>query len=181
MGFVIEVAPTHSDKGESFWCIVSDGSIVVRQEEGKPALPAGSLEQMKLEASRKIYLGRLDGRSCYAAEISPDASLPQGTVLKTLRELFRDQDEDLVGVLSNAVQVLHWDETNRFCGRCGSQTVNSETERAKVCPDCDFTAYPRISACHYRCDTKRKAVSSDPSPPSQSRCVQQCCGIRRSR
>ena len=145
MGFVIEVAPTHSDKGESFWCIVSDGSIVVRQEAGKPALPVGSLEQMKLEASRKIYLGRLDGRSCYAAEISPDASLPQGTVLKTLRELFRDQDEDLVGVLSNAVQVLHWDETNRFCGRCGSQTVNSETERAKVCPDCDFTAYPRIS------------------------------------
>ena len=90
---------------------------------------------------RKIYLSRLEERSCYTAEISPDASLPQDTVLMTLRELFRDLDEDLIGVLSNAVQVLHWDETNRFCSRCGSQTENSETERAKVCPDCGFTAW----------------------------------------
>jgi NAD+ diphosphatase len=146
MGFVKEVAPTHSDTGKSFWCIVSNGSFVVRHEAGKPALPClESLEEMKLKALRKIYLGRLEGRSCYAAEISPDASLPRDSVLMALRELFRDLDEDLIGVLSNAVQVLHWDETNRFCSRCGSQTENSETERAKVCPDCGFTAYPRIS------------------------------------
>lgn len=31
-----------------------------------------------------------------------------------------------------------------FCGRCGTKTIHSKTERAKVCPSCGYTAYPRI-------------------------------------
>ncbi len=38
-----------------------------------------------------------------------------------------------------------WYSLHRFCGRCGTRTVHSETERAIVCPNCGHIWYPRIS------------------------------------
>ena len=41
---------------------------------------------------------------------------------------------------------LHrWYATTRFCGRCGNPMQDSETERARVCPACGLTIYPKIS------------------------------------
>ena len=41
---------------------------------------------------------------------------------------------------------LHrWYGANRFCGRCGTPMQDSETERARVCPACGLTIYPKIS------------------------------------
>jgi NAD+ diphosphatase len=41
---------------------------------------------------------------------------------------------------------LHrWYGGNRFCGRCGTAMADSETERARVCPACGLTVYPKIS------------------------------------
>ena len=40
---------------------------------------------------------------------------------------------------------LHrWYGANRFCGRCGRPMIDSETERARVCPDCGLTVYPKL-------------------------------------
>lgn len=40
---------------------------------------------------------------------------------------------------------LHrWYEANRFCGRCGAPLEDSGTERARVCPACGLTLYPKI-------------------------------------
>lgn len=40
---------------------------------------------------------------------------------------------------------LHrWYGATRFCGRCGQPMTDSETERARVCPACGLTVYPKI-------------------------------------
>lgn len=40
---------------------------------------------------------------------------------------------------------LHrWYGANRFCGRCRTPMADSETERARVCPACGLTVYPKI-------------------------------------
>lgn len=44
-----------------------------------------------------------------------------------------------------ATQVWRWRESRKFCGRCGSRTTDSETERALVCPVCGQIEYPKIS------------------------------------
>ena len=49
------------------------------------------------------------------------------------------------GVLDRAIQILHWDQTHRFCGRCGEPTVHAPTERAKLCPKCGLLSFPRLS------------------------------------
>jgi len=43
-----------------------------------------------------------------------------------------------------AFQLYNWYRDNRFCGRCGGQTVLAPDERAVMCPACNRRIYPRI-------------------------------------
>ncbi|MCQ2537976.1 MAG: NAD(+) diphosphatase [Lachnospiraceae bacterium] len=47
-------------------------------------------------------------------------------------------------VIYTAKHLSDWYRDNRFCGRCGSVMKHSEKERAMKCPECGYTAYPRI-------------------------------------
>ena len=40
---------------------------------------------------------------------------------------------------------LDWDRTHQYCGRCGTKTIDAEGERAKRCPNCGLSNYPRLS------------------------------------
>jgi len=44
-----------------------------------------------------------------------------------------------------ALQIVDWDRTNQFCGRCGSKTRTHQTERAKECEQCGLLHFPRLS------------------------------------
>ena len=43
-----------------------------------------------------------------------------------------------------AKHLAGWYGVNRFCGRCGTRTTRSNTERAICCPSCGNTIYPKI-------------------------------------
>jgi NAD+ diphosphatase len=40
---------------------------------------------------------------------------------------------------------VHWQATNRFCGKCGTATVDKPGECAKQCPQCGWAVYPSLS------------------------------------
>ncbi|HIX15098.1 MAG TPA: NAD(+) diphosphatase [Candidatus Hungatella pullicola] len=46
---------------------------------------------------------------------------------------------------ANGHELYRFYHSNRFCGCCGAPMGKSLTERATVCPDCGFTAYPKLS------------------------------------
>ena len=43
-----------------------------------------------------------------------------------------------------ACQLWRWEQSRRYCGRCGTKTQPSQAERARVCPGCGLTEYPKI-------------------------------------
>ena len=43
-----------------------------------------------------------------------------------------------------AASCCRWYRDNRFCGRCGAEMTDSKVERARVCPRCGQTVYPKI-------------------------------------
>ena len=51
----------------------------------------------------------------------------------------------LSALAGRAAQVLEWDRTHRFCGVCATPTELADHERARRCPACGHTAYPRLS------------------------------------
>jgi NAD+ diphosphatase len=114
--------------------------------EGEALLPprCTAIADLGLEPARVQYLGMLHGEPAFAAEVVAPHT-PQGMVWHGLRTLLGRFDEVLVGVASRASQVMEWDRTHQYCGRCGSPTVVRSDERARACPGCRLTVYPRIN------------------------------------
>jgi NAD+ diphosphatase len=98
------------------------------------------------EPARTLYLGRLGGADCWAAEAPADAAPPPaGHVWEGLRTLFSVLEDAHFALAGRAVQLLDWDRHHRYCGRCGTPTEAKSEERARVCPGCKLTAYPRLA------------------------------------
>ncbi|MGQ0654074.1 MAG: NAD(+) diphosphatase [Betaproteobacteria bacterium] len=97
-------------------------------------------------AVRTLYLGRLRGHDCWAAELDEKAALPgEGLAWSGLRALFSVLDDDHFALAGRAFQLIDWDRTHQFCGRCGAPTDAKSEERARVCPRCRLSAYPRVA------------------------------------
>jgi NAD+ diphosphatase len=95
------------------------------------------------EPLRTLYLGRLGGIDCHAAEIAGEP--PQGFSWQGLRTLFSVLDDAQFALAGRALQLVDWDRSHQFCGRCGSRTEAKREERVRVCPACKLSAYPRVA------------------------------------
>ncbi len=104
-----------------------------------------SLAEISLSPVRIQHLGMLQGHPCYSAEVSPDTIVPEGMSFKELRSLYGALGEDIFLLAGKAIQIVNWDQTTQYCGRCGRKTQTLQGERVKKCPGCGFMSYPRIS------------------------------------
>jgi NAD+ diphosphatase len=94
---------------------------------------------------RTLYLGRLGGQQVWAAELPEKADAPAGLAWAGLRALFSVLDDAHFAVAGRALQLVAWDRTHQFCGRCGTATLAKADERVRVCPNCKLSAYPRVA------------------------------------
>jgi NAD+ diphosphatase len=130
----------------AFWLAVRSSELLLVDDGGKPQVPlAVDLAELGLAPEAHHYLGTLDGVACFAAAIPHDAEPVPDAAFHGLRPLWSLVDEELFALAGRAVQIVEWDQTHRFCGRCGTPTVRVEGERAKRCPACDLLAFPRVS------------------------------------
>jgi len=145
--FVSLAAPRVSLENPSLWFIFRGQQLVVRSvAPGQVELPQTSgLATVGLLPLRTQFLGEFSGVPCQAAEIDEAAPLPEGLSSEGLRALFGRLDEEVWAVAGRAFQIIDWDRTHQFCGRCGERTEQSEGERSKKCPRCKLLAYPRVA------------------------------------
>lgn len=95
-----------------------------------------------------IFLGRLDGRPCWAVDAddhTDGADGADGADYENLMALWGSVDETTWVVAGRAVQLVEWARTHRFCGRCGEPTEETPGERARRCPACGLLAFPRLA------------------------------------
>lgn len=124
------------------WCFAFvDGKFLLPEDE------TGQLQPLPLQAFEGLalsrhYLGRLDAHDCWAFGVSTP---PLGWRAVALRSAMMQFPETLMGVAGRAAQVLEWDRSHRFCGVCGTATTLQPGERARLCPACGHTAYPRLT------------------------------------
>ena len=92
---------------------------------------------------RTLYLGRLQDVDCYAAEVAGEP--PAGYAWQGLRTLFSVLEDAQFALAGRALQLVDWDRSHQFCGRCGARTEAKREERVRVCPACKLSAYPRVA------------------------------------
>lgn len=129
----------------AYWLLFKRNKVLILENNGQFALPDIDLNELNIKPVRRQYVDRVDGRSCYVAELSQDAVAPEGMSFYDLRRLLGKIPDDLFFLAGKAYQIMHWDRTHQYCSQCGAQTENKIDERAKLCPSCGFVNYPRIS------------------------------------
>lgn len=146
--FAPRTTPPAGARGPACWFVFQSDKLLVRPPAEMPL--ATDLAALGLPEARTHYLGYLeDGHGaevdCYSAEISPETPLPAGLIADGLRPLYPRLGDLLFSIAGRGIQVVAWDRTHRFCGQCGSPTADEPHERAKRCPACGLTSYPRLS------------------------------------
>ncbi len=96
------------------------------------------------EPLRTLYLGGLGTTDCWAAEVA-GAEAPPGHGWIGLRALFSVLEDAHFALAGRALQLLEWDRSHCYCGRCGTPTLAKPEERVRVCPACKLPAYPRVA------------------------------------
>ena len=95
-----------------------------------------------------IYLFSIDGEDFFLMQnVNTITDLPSGYEFYNMRQR-RSQEllpRHYVFAAFTAFQLAEWYEGTVYCGKCGAKNVNSKTERARVCPVCGKTVYPRIN------------------------------------
>lgn len=134
------------DPGPGLWFIFcGDRLLTASDGEFAHALDGGFPPELGLVLLRWQYLGRLGDRDCYSGEVEADAAAPAGMGWFPLRRLFGRLSDEWFGLAARACQIVDWDRSHQFCGRCGERTRPKSGERARECPACGGLAYPRLS------------------------------------
>jgi NAD+ diphosphatase len=124
------------------WFIFQGDRLLVELTETAARLPSAiDPRQVEAAAIRWQPVGIYDGRPCLGVEVNPDLVLPEGGSLAGLRSLYGLMDEALFLLAGRALQLLHWDRTRQFCGRCGHPLAPKPDEQAKICRDCGAIEY----------------------------------------
>lgn len=140
------IVPATTAIEQSYWLVFYKDRLLVLSDNGTVTIPLNTdLSGFNLEEVKKQCLGTLYDFPCYTLEILNEPSIPENMKFVGLRRLYGLIEQDFFGLAGRAIQIVNWDRTHQYCGQCGTRTEEKLNEYAKVCPNCGFTSYPRIS------------------------------------
>lgn len=140
------IKPSENRTEEEWWFLFHGNKLLVRAEgDDVHILSNIDIKGLNINIKRSQYLGVLEGCDCYSGELQEAIYDSPQIVLKDLRPLLERIDEDRFLIAGRAFQIMDWDRSHQYCGRCGTLTITKADERAKECPKCGFLSYPSIS------------------------------------
>lgn len=140
------VDPARFPSSDAICFVVRKGELLVGESVSTGVLPSWEeLEPIHHDVVRALFIGDLDGAAAFAIEVGESTVAPMPFTYQTLRATYGLLNEPTWIVAGRASQILEWDRTHQFCGRCGERTEPSAQERARRCPECGSIAFPRIS------------------------------------
>ncbi|MCA3131421.1 MAG: NAD(+) diphosphatase [Betaproteobacteria bacterium] len=133
-------------RGASWWFVFRGSNLLVKRDAAGAQLPfVTHPEDLGLEPLRTHYLGTSGPDHVYVAEVAEDSQPPAAMQWSGLRALFGLLDDTTFSLAGRAVQIVDWDRSHQFCGRCGSGTERKAGERSRVCAACGQAHYPRLA------------------------------------
>jgi NAD+ diphosphatase len=144
--FIHGIVPPDAIAEPAFWFAFQKYNLLVDQGPSSVSIPCLiDFDDLGIPILRQHYLGQLNGRPCYTVEVAEGVAPPEGMAFEGFRSLFDRLDEPLFWLAGRAMQIVDWDRTHQYCGRCGTPMRLRVNERAKECPRCGLLHFPRIS------------------------------------
>ena len=139
--------------------VYRERDLLVRQLGREAELPSvAASEDFALELGGEHYLGRLNGVDCFTSHVAAEIEPPSEHEFFGLRALWTRLPEDEFWLAGRGYQIVEWDRTHRYCGRCSAPTENALPERAKRCTTCGHSSFPRLSPAVIVCVTRGNEI-----------------------
>jgi NAD+ diphosphatase len=138
--------PPSTKTEPAWWFIFAAHKLMVKEDGASMSIPLiVDPSSLGLSSIRERYLGTLAGRYCYCAEVSEGDPLLLKMGFYGLRHLYGRLAEPLFAVAMKAFHLIEWEETTRYCGRCGKEMRPAKEMTARECSACGMLVFPRIS------------------------------------
>jgi NAD+ diphosphatase len=143
--FIPAVTPPPERNRKAWWFLFHDDRLMVETRGDAVAVPHGTRSDVTdLRPMRTQYLGTLDGDPCYGGELAETVEA-DGTSFRGLRSLLGTLPDLLFSLAGRAYQIMDWERTHQYCGKCGGPTKPLNGERARICPGCGMHFFPRVT------------------------------------
>src|SRR3989337_851985 len=114
------IAPVGPVTGGALWFIFRDNQILVHTSPAGTGVPVcADPAELGVGTVRRQYLGTLGGQHSFSAEVAADTLVPDSLSWSGLRGLFGLLDDTVFALAGRAVQIMDWDRSHQYCGRCG--------------------------------------------------------------
>ena len=110
-------------------------------------IPQSEWRQSSLADYPGYYFGSYRGLPCFAIQCDDKNIILPGYTWIGMRRVLIEMDEILFAIAGRGKQILEFNRTHKYCGRCGKQTSQHGKESALYCSHCDHYYYPRVSPC----------------------------------
>ncbi|OOM16048.1 NAD(+) diphosphatase [Clostridium saccharobutylicum] len=121
------------------------GNLLIKKKDDNITIPIfDDIKKLNIKYENDFFIGTIGEKCCFAVEAIQEVDLFGSFELMPLYEFGSFVKEELFLAAGRATQILNWDKTHRFCGKCGSKTENKNDEIAKFCPNCNNVMYPVI-------------------------------------
>lgn len=129
------------------WFVFHQDQLLINTSHPQdPIITDSAFQKLDLKIMSKHDIGIFHNKTCYGVEVEIKKDLPENLIFQPLRQAaLTVLNQELFQLAGRALQIIEWHKTHQFCGRCGIKLFESEVERAKVCPECHYHFYPRIS------------------------------------
>lgn len=144
----ISELPT-SPQGDD-WAFVFSGRNTItdlRSAQGAPWRVGDVVAEWSVDLTTAVPVGYWEGRGTWAFSVPEEHLDPMKHIAGNLYALLGRVEDSLFHAQGRAYQLLHWADTHRHCGRCGTPTSVIESGRAILCDSCSLRVYPRVSPC----------------------------------
>ena len=140
--FVVHLADPAADEGADPVADAPGATLYRFPRHSELASPPPTLHQVAVYQAEPCFAASArDGSGAPRLRAEPAGSL----VEVGYRELYGAIGDDELALVGRAIQIVDWEETTRFCPRCGSATDPATDECVKRCPACALTQYPHLA------------------------------------
>lgn len=130
---------------QSWWIIFYQGELLLEKKNGTYSLPSGITSPITPPVETTIHeIATIEGENCRSFSLHQSVDETDQYMTIGLRASYDLIPLKQYQVAGKAQQILHWDETNRFCSTCATPLERKEPIMKK-CPRCGKEVYPAIS------------------------------------
>jgi NAD+ diphosphatase len=126
-----KMAPPVELASHAYWFIFKENLLLVEDNTGNISIPLLPNVAHFGTVLRQQYLGMWENTHCYSVELEPSTTLPENVKWMGLRQAYGLLPDVFFSLAGEAIQIMDWDRTHQFCGRCGTQTENSDMNSLK--------------------------------------------------